>query len=267
MLAKSGKLLGVNLSGSSSSSKSSGLVGLKVSHGVESFASAASAMASVISRNASASKHKHGSGSSTSSPTNTGDSSSTSSKGSSSSAPSSSCGSVVPGSATAAAPALNHSVSCRLDDRQHSKANTSSGSILAAGNSIGGSAAEGAAGSSAQSQTPAASAATDASTSSTGSTPGSAKPAAASSRLGTSGQSQQAAEGGRIERPVPPDVFGVLSKMLNSILEVASAQDDSRVVLTVLELAASISCTTGKRAGIKQRTLLAYSEGFMSPYG
>jgi hypothetical protein len=36
--------------------------------------------------------------------------------------------------------------------------------------------------------------------------------------------------------------------MLNSILEVASAQDDSRVVLTVLELASVISCTTGKGA-------------------
>jgi hypothetical protein len=33
--------------------------------------------------------------------------------------------------------------------------------------------------------------------------------------------------------------------MLNSILEVAAAQDDSRVVLTVLELASCIYCTTG----------------------
>jgi predicted urease superfamily metal-dependent hydrolase len=63
------------------------------------------------------------------------------------------------------------------------------------------------------------------------------------------GQGQQPGYWGQLERPVPYEVFEVLSAMLNSILEVAAAQDDSRVVLTVLELASVISCTTGAGAG------------------
>jgi hypothetical protein len=49
-----------------------------------------------------------------------------------------------------------------------------------------------------------------------------------------------------VECPVPLEVFNVLSAMLYSIIEVAAVQEDSRVVLTVLELASVISCTTGE---------------------
>jgi hypothetical protein len=48
-----------------------------------------------------------------------------------------------------------------------------------------------------------------------------------------------------VECPVPAEVFDVLSAMLKAIIEVAAALEDSRVVLTVLELASVISCTTG----------------------
>jgi hypothetical protein len=231
--AKSGKILGVHLSGSSSS-KSSGLVGLKVSHGVESFASAASAMASVISRNASSSKHKHSgsSSSNTNSPTNTGEASKVTS-----SAPSSSCGSAVPPTDGAGgAPTFGHSVSCRMGDRRHDKAITGSdgGAALPAGapgSGCSGAAAAAMEQANGSEQKP--STATGAQQPSTG------------SRLAQQAAGQQASQDGPIERSVPADVFEVLSTTLNSILEVASAQDDSRVVLAVLELASSISCTTG----------------------
>jgi hypothetical protein len=45
---------------------------------------------------------------------------------------------------------------------------------------------------------------------------------------------------------VPYEVFDVFGEMLNAVVEVAAAQDDSRVVLTVLELASLITCTAGE---------------------
>jgi hypothetical protein len=51
---------------------------------------------------------------------------------------------------------------------------------------------------------------------------------------------------GTVERLVPPQIFSVLGDMLNALVEVAAAKDDSRVVLSVLELAAAITCQPGR---------------------
>lgn len=289
MLAKSGKLLGVNLSGgSSSSSKASGLAGLKVSHGVESFASAASAMASVISRNTSTTKQKQqhaaaSGGSATSSPTNTVDTSKVSN-----SAPSSTCGAgsglgAVAVGAAGAAPAFHHSMSCKVPDhREHRMAVAVTGSeggaspaaaaaadalnstdscvvIMStdgAGNNSNTASSSDAAGPSniaADAEAPSADAACSTTNTTIGGScsscgsDGAAKPAAAQQQ-GSAGNSQQhqqlAGGGGPVERPVPADIFDVLADMLNAIIEVAAGQDDSRVVLTVLELASVITCHT-----------------------
>lgn len=233
MLAKSGKILGVNLSGSSSSSsKPSGLAGLKVGHGVESFANAASAMASVISRNASATKQKHASGHSNSnSPTHTADSSKVTS-----SAPSSTCGSAAISSGAAAPPL--HSASCRhLEHKERAAAPAAVASDGGADTSAGQPAAEGgeeAAGPSSNMQRAA----------------GANSEAAAGDgilhRDGGNSRGKAMADASAGECPVPPDVFDVLSDMLNAVIEVAVAQDDSRVALTVLELARLITCTAGE---------------------
>jgi len=250
MLAKSGKILGVNLSGGSSSSKSSGLAGLKVSHGVESFASAASAMASVISRNTSVTKQKLASTSNTNSPTNTADSSKVSS-----SAPSSTCGSTATGHGAAG---FNHSASCRLEYKERTAACTISEGGTAPTATLGdavvrpaaadGAAANNSSSSSADSSVkpaPAIGAAVDSADSAApGSSPASTG-STGSSKADATQQGQQAAPEGVTERPVPPEVFEVLADMVNSIVEVAAAQDDSRVVLTVLELACVITCTAG----------------------
>jgi hypothetical protein len=220
MLGKSGKLLG--------SSKPIGLAGLKVNHGVDSFA--ASVMASVISRNSLSSKQKNANGgSSTSSPTNTGDGSKACT-----SAPSSTCGSLAP--LGASAPVFNHSVSCRMDDRHHSKADISldvhAPHLPACHGSTAGGAAQAASNQAVSSDTPIAVGACT-------------KQQGTGGKLATAGQAQQAGDGVHVQRRVPAEVFEVLSAMLNSILEVAAAQDDSRVVLTVMELASCIYCQTG----------------------